>query len=88
MTEFQMLDYSNSLTMSGCRLDNLELEEKKITAAHNGYMFHTRYGRWFGDGGWHNLRAFLINRVEQVSNYKLVVAWSDDNFNPNYKISA
>ena len=81
-----MLDYSETLKMSGCRIDNLELEEKKITAAHNGLMYHTKYGLWYDDGGWHNLRAFLINRIEQVSNYRFIVTFSHDDCNPNYKI--
>lgn len=81
-----MKDFNVTFKMDNCRLDNLELEEKKIAAAHNAYMYHTRYGRWFGDGGWHNLRAFLINRVEQLSNYRLIVVFDPDLYNPNYKI--
>ena len=82
-----MKDYSESFTMDGCRLDNLDLEVRKINAAHNGCMYHTRYGRWFGDGGWHNLRAFLINRVEQLTKYRLiVVSDKEDLSNPNYRI--
>ena len=81
-----MKDYDDFLTMDGCRLDNLELEVKKITAAHNGYMYHTMYGLWFSDGGWHNLRAFLINRVETLTNYRLIVVRNDDDSNPEYRI--
>ena len=76
----------DSLTNTGCRLDNLELEEKKITAAHYAYMYHTRNFFWFDSGGWQNLRARLINRVEQVSNHELIITWSDDEYNPEYKI--
>ncbi len=52
---------------------NIKLEERKITIAHR--LLHKRLRRGFGydDGGYHNLRAFLINRVEQQSNYKLIV---------------
>lgn len=70
--------------MSNCRMDNLELEEKKITAANNGYMFHMRK-HLYDDGGWHNLVAFLINRVEHLSNYELIVTWTDDPL-PVFKI--
>ena len=79
-----MEDYSELLTMEGCRLDRLDLEEKKITAAHNAYMFHMK--KHYDDGGWHNLRAFLINRVEQATRYRLIVTWSHDEANPEYKI--
>ena len=82
-----MMDYCEFFKMSGCRLDNLELEEKKITAAHNGLMFHLmRSPCGYDDGGWHNLRAFLINRVEQLSGYALVVTSSLDSDCPDYKI--
>lgn len=52
---------------------NIKLEERKITIAHG--LLHKRLRRGFGydDGGYHNLRAFLINRVEQQSNYRLIV---------------
>lgn len=52
---------------------NTKLEERKITIAHR--LLHKRLQRGFGygDGGYHNLRAFLINRVEQQSNYRLIV---------------
>lgn len=79
-----MIDFDESFTMDGCRLDNLELEEKKITAAHNAYMYSLK--KHFSDYGLHNLRAFLINRVEQRSNYVLVVTSDDDDSAPNYKI--
>lgn len=82
-----MKDLCESFKMSGCRLDNLELEEKKITAAHNGLLFHLRKSPCgYDDGGWHNLRAFLINRVEQLTNYKLIVTSDEDDWNPNFKI--
>lgn len=79
-----MTDYSESFKMTGCRLDNLDLEERKITIAHNAYMLHLK--KYYDDGGWHNLRAFLINRVEQLSNYALVVTSTLDNDNPDYHI--
>lgn len=52
---------------------NIKLEERKITIAHR--LLHKKLRRGFGydDGGYHNIRAFLINRVEQQSNYKLTV---------------
>ena len=52
---------------------DIKLEERKITIAHR--LLHKRLRRGFGydDRGYHNLRAFLINRVEQQSNYKLIV---------------
>ena len=82
------MDYSNNFTMNNCRLDNLDLEVKKITAAHNGYMYHTRGFKFHNDGGWHNLRAFLINRVEEITNYRLIVVSDilEDKYNPNYRI--
>jgi hypothetical protein len=80
-----MIDYSESFKISGCRLDNLELEEKKITAAHFGYMFYLKK-HLYNDGGWHNLRAFLINRVEQLSDYALIVSSNDNDWNPEFKI--
>jgi len=82
-----MQDYSNFFVNSNCRLDNLELEEKKIIAAHNAYLHHLK--KYYDDGGWHNLRAYLINRVEELTNYRLIVTWDDDNiyaFSPNIKI--
>ena len=82
-----MKDYDELFTMKGCRLDNLELEEKKITAAHNGLLFHLRKSPCgYDDGGWHNVRAFLINRVEQLTNYRLIVVSDHDDCNPNYRI--
>lgn len=82
----KVFEFEDSLSIAGCRLDNLELEEKKITAAHNAYKYHTRNFFWFDDAGWHNIRAILINRVEQATNNRLVVTWNDDEFNPEYKI--
>lgn len=79
-----MMDFDDFFTMDKCRLDRLDLEEKKITASHNACMFHLK--KHFGDHGWHNLRAFLINRVEEKSNYRLVVTWDDDTAFPNYRI--
>ena len=69
-------------------MDCFFVEEKKITAAHNALMYRTHYFNYFhsDDGGWQNVRARLINRVEQATDYKLVVTWSDDDFNPEYKI--
>ncbi len=51
---------------------DLKLEERKITIAHR--LLHRRLQKvGYDDGGYHNLRAILINRVEQQSNYKLIV---------------
>ncbi|MCC2255967.1 hypothetical protein LKD70_16365 [Ruminococcus sp. CLA-AA-H200] len=53
---------------------NIANEERKITIAHR--LLHMRLRRFQGaynDGGYHNLRAMLINRVEQASDYKLIV---------------
>lgn len=54
---------------------NLAAEEKKITIAHRVLHSHLRRMGNFGyqDGGWHNLRAMLINRVESATDYKMVV---------------
>ena len=40
----------------------------------------------YDDGGWHNLRAFLINRVEELTNYRLIVVSDNDRYHPNYRI--
>ena len=53
---------------------DIRIEEKKITIAHR--LLHSRLRRsmcGYNDGGFHNLRAYLINRVERESNYELIV---------------
>lgn len=53
---------------------NLELEAKKITIAHRILHFRIRkHSPGYNDDGLHNVRTFLINRVERASNYRLVV---------------
>jgi len=79
-----MNDFSDQFTMSGCRIDKPEIEAKKITAAHNALMDHLR--KYYSDDGWHNLRAFLINRIEQLTNYRLIVVSDNDDAKPNYRI--
>ena len=59
---------------------NLTAEEKKITIAHRALHSHLRRMGRFGyqDGGWHNLRAMLINRVESATDYKMVVVLDEE----------
>ena len=38
-----MMDFDDFFTMDKCRLDRLDLEEKKITASHNACMFHLTF---------------------------------------------
>lgn len=55
-------------------MNNIELMELKINIAHRA--LHNRIRRsifGYDDGGWHNIRAMLINRVEQDSDYMLRV---------------
>ena len=55
------------------RLD-IHNEERKITIAHR--LLHRQLKKsaiGYNDGGYHNLRAALINRVEALSDYDLIV---------------
>lgn len=52
---------------------NLDMEEKKITISHRLLLSALKKHMGLGDSGYHNIRAFLINRVEQASGNKLKV---------------
>lgn len=53
---------------------NIKDEERKIKIAHRLLHHKLRRSHFsYDDGGYHNLRAMLINRVEQESNGVLIV---------------
>lgn len=58
---------------------DLAMEERKITIAHRAYASSCRRSMsGIGDGYLHNVRAYLINRVEQASGHDLIVELEDD----------
>lgn len=59
---------------------DLEMEKKKIEIAHRTLLSSAKKSiLGCGDSYYHNIRAYLINRIEQASNYRLVVNINDDN---------
>lgn len=59
---------------------DLEMEKKKIEIAHRTLLSSAKKSiLGCGDSYYHNIRAYLLNRVEQASNYKFLVEISDDN---------
>lgn len=59
---------------------DLEMEKKKIEIAHRTLLSSAKKSiLGCGDSYYHNIRAYLLNRVEQASNYRLIVNINDDN---------
>lgn len=59
---------------------DLEMEKKKIEIAHRTLLSSAKKSiLGCGDSYYHNIRAYLINRIEQASNYKFVVKFDDEN---------
>ena len=56
---------------------DLEMEKKKIAIADRTLLSSAKKN-WVGDSFYHNIRAYLINRVEQASDYKLIVRIDGD----------
>ena len=63
---------------------DLSMEEKKLTVVHRTLLCTCRkHPLGCGDSFYHNIRAALISRIEQLSNHELIVDFQGENGSQN-----